>query len=251
MLVQTWVQCQVQRAVGVVHMPRGHRLVPVVVPPQLPAELVQPSVDGDGVLREAGRPRPAGTELQADQLTGAGSACAAAPVPVDRVRPAASPDVEHAPRGLLRTELVQPVASTEGAVRRSCLVLGRELEPALAPRDHHAQGLVPRRHRDEHVELPVRSVGLAPAHRQVRAARVVGEPHGEVPVVHTQGSARRHVRQRDAPGEGAGQVATTGLTGAQVPPPHRGEPDASACVTSPSPPGPAADRRAGTGRPRR
>src|SRR5262245_239040 len=100
-LVKPWFEHDVELTVRVGHAPRRERLVPVVFPRELVAELVQPAVDDQPVLGEAGAGRPLRPELESHDVLAAASR-AAAPVPVDPRWPASAADVEHAPRVAVR-----------------------------------------------------------------------------------------------------------------------------------------------------
>ena len=122
------VEHDVELTAGIDDAPRLHRRVPVVLPTQLVAELVQAAVDDDAVLGEAGAVGPLRTELQADDVR-ADATGAAAPVPSDVVRPTTAADVEHTPRVAGRAADLPPaVTDDELAARGAGLMLRREVE---------------------------------------------------------------------------------------------------------------------------
>ena len=133
-----------------------HRARPSRSPSAARAQLVRRAVHQDAVLGEPRSLGPAAAELETDDGPSADTPGTAAPVPASPVGPSPAPDVEHTPcvgsgRG---AERPRAVANDELAARRARLMLRRELEAAVAPRDHHVQRLVPGRKLDVDVEAP-------------------------------------------------------------------------------------------------
>ena len=123
-------------------VPRLHRPVPVVVPLQLVADLRDPPVDDHAVLGEPGARGPLRSDLQPDDVTVA-PARAPAPVPLDLVGPAPAPDIEHAPRvGPGTADDPTAVADDEFADGGARLMLRREVERLVVPRNHDVDRLV-------------------------------------------------------------------------------------------------------------
>ena len=178
-------------------MPRLHRVVPVVIPAQLVADLREPAVDEHAVLGEPRTRSPFRAELQADHVTTV-AARAAAPIPGDARRPAAPAHIEDAPRVAVRTaDRAAAPANRQCAGRGARLVLRREVEQLVAPRDDHVDRLVAGRKRDRHVERAGAAVGLGPRRDEVRAVFVVGDAQVEAVAIDRQRVRGRDLGQRD------------------------------------------------------
>ena len=167
-------------------VPGVGRSIPVVGPEQFVAELAESSVDDDPVLGEAGSFGPLGTDLDADDGAVIGHAGPAAPVPAGLVRPASTADVEHAPRRCGRSVVVAAdrddhVADGEGAVSRSSLVLGGELEQLVVPRDHDVERFVAVGQVDDDVQRRGGAVTLGPRGGQACPSGLVGQIKDLVP----------------------------------------------------------------------
>src|SRR5690606_7876163 len=93
-------------------------------------------------------------------------------------------DVEHPPRiAGGAPDLGQLPADHQPPGGGAGLVLGREVEGLVVPRDHDVQRLVAWWEGDVHVELPDPTVSLGPPSRQVGTGVVLGDGHVEaVPV---------------------------------------------------------------------
>src|SRR5438477_3056758 len=142
-LVESGRQHEVELAARIDDVPGLHRIIPIVFPTQLVADLREPAVDDHAVLGEPRTGGPLRAELQPDDVTAAATR-AAAPVPVDARRPAASTDVEHTPRvaGGRTADRAGALADAERPGRRARLVFRRVVEQILAPRDDDVERLV-------------------------------------------------------------------------------------------------------------
>src|SRR5690606_39114713 len=121
-----------------------HGIVPVVVPVELATDLGEAAVEDHAVLGEPGALGPLRPELQTDDVV-AGAAGSPTPVPGDVRWPPPTADVEHTPRVAGLADRPPPIADHQLSACRSCLLLRREVEQLVAPRDHHVERLVARR----------------------------------------------------------------------------------------------------------
>ncbi len=90
-------------------------------------------------------------------------------------RPRPTSRTPHASAPLGAADHPAPIPDHELTRRGPSLVLRREVEPLVAPRDHHVERLVSGRELDGHVEPSLATVGLGPRCREVRTGLVVGD----------------------------------------------------------------------------
>ncbi len=132
------------------HPPRRQPVARVVVPGELLAHLVHPTVDDQGVLGRPGAEGPPAADLHADHVA-VDHARPGTPVPVHRVRPPTPPVVEHRPRPTGRHRVLDAV-DPQPADRGPRDVLDGVLEQPGRPRHDDPHRLVARRTLGEHLQ---------------------------------------------------------------------------------------------------
>src|SRR6056297_2634238 len=120
------------------HPPGSHRLVPVVRPLEFLVDLGEPPVDAQRVLGVPGALGPLATELEPDRSAVARRTRRRRPVPPVRVRPDTATQILYPPRGGV-ADLPAPLARSDRSRRGPRVLLRRELEAPVAPRDHDVE----------------------------------------------------------------------------------------------------------------
>src|SRR4029079_10719295 len=140
--------------------------------------------------------------------------------------PAPATDVEHPPRVAgTRADGSDVLADHERAFGRTRVVLRREVEQLVAPRDHHVERLVTGRQVYRDVEPARSTVAFGPGNADVRAGRVVGDVEIETVVRDAQRCRARSFRKSLAFRARYGNAVSARLAGDEVGPPNVGQPD--------------------------